>query len=506
MDENKEISEKIYTSLDETAEIVDDLTQIPKENALSLPKNAVMENQISKNSSKKKRKEKHHILIQIIFSITLAIGLWAYVINVVNPPQSVTFREIPVQLLGLDAINSTRLTIAGDGIYTVDVTVSASRSEINSISASDVNANINLTGLSAGQNYVSVKVSVPNNVTIEDIRSQKIQVYIEELVTEEKPVVIEHASIEGDYEVTITAKETNSVLVTGAKSLVDMIQKIQVNLDLNSLSVDKSTTSKLTGIPIDADGNEVKNVKLSHPQMYISASIYQVKEIPLDINYYGNPGLGAQLSRVELPNALRVKAVGSVLKTLQNIPTEAINIDGILDDTTLNVKYKLPENVYLAETAQEPNITFVLIHTGQISFTYQSSEIKILTPAPEDCENYSFSTNSVTVTAKGDLSTIRKLEAKDLQPSVDLSSLVNGDNNIALSCAYSNKKINIKISPTNLKVFANIPPEVEEVTTPTEIQEGETPQEPTAENTQEKAEEPTAENIQEQTNTTEEKQ
>ena len=72
-------------------------------------------------------------LLDIFFSIFIAIGLWAYVINVVNPPMSVTIRDVPVQVLGLESIQATRLTIAGDGVYTCDVTVNASRSEVSGV-------------------------------------------------------------------------------------------------------------------------------------------------------------------------------------------------------------------------------------------------------------------------------------------------------------------------------------------------------------------------------------
>ncbi|MBQ3579213.1 MAG: hypothetical protein II974_11185, partial [Firmicutes bacterium] len=126
-------------------------------------------------------------LLDIFFSIFIAIGLWAYVINVVNPPMSVTIRDVPVQVLGLESIQATRLTIAGDGVYTCDVTVNASRSEVSGVTADDLSASINLTGLSAGQNYVNVRVTAPSNITVEDIRSEKIQVYLDELVTEQKP-------------------------------------------------------------------------------------------------------------------------------------------------------------------------------------------------------------------------------------------------------------------------------------------------------------------------------
>ncbi len=410
-------------------------------------------------------------VIDIILSVIIAIGLWVYVINVVNPPMSVTIRDVPIQVLGLESIQSTRLTIAGDGVYTCDVTVNGARSDVIGIDADSLNASINLTGLSAGQNYVTVNVTGPSSISIEDIRSQKIQVYLDELVTEQKPVNIVHADIEGDYEVTITAQETDNMLVTGAKSLVSMIEEIRIDLDVNALKVDESTTLRIAGVPLDAEGNTVQNVKLSRDQIYITASIYQLFDVPLAITYEGTPGLGAQLSKVDLPQTLRVKGRSSLIKSLGAIPTDVINIEGITDDIVVPVVYRLPENVYLGDETEQPEASFTLIHTGEISFTYGRDEI-LVNNVPEDCLEYSLPEDFVaTVTAKGDLGIIRQIEAKDLQPFIDLSEIAGGENTVELQTNYKNARITVRIRPSGVKVTAVM----EEEELPPEPAEGQEP-------------------------------
>ena len=37
----------------------------------------------------------------IVISLIIAIGLWAYVIGETNPPDTKTFRDIPIQLINL---------------------------------------------------------------------------------------------------------------------------------------------------------------------------------------------------------------------------------------------------------------------------------------------------------------------------------------------------------------------------------------------------------------------
>ena len=407
-------------------------------------------------------------IFDIILSLAGAFALWAYVINVVNPPQSITIKDVPIQVLGVEAINATRLTIVGDGHYTCDVTVSASRSEIAGVTADDINATVNLEGLSAGQNYVIVKVAAPDHIAVEDIRSQKIQVYLEELVTEQRPLVISHAEIEGDYEVTITSRETDSVLVTGAKSLVAMVKEVRTDLDVASLSVDKTTTQRLITTPVDEDGNPIANVTLSHEKVYVSSAIYRVYDIPLATVYEGAPGLGAQLSKVEIPPTLKVKGKSSIISAIQSIETDLISIAGITDDYETPVKYHLPESVYLADVAEQPVAKFTLVHTGEISFTYGKDEI-LVRNVPEDCIGYEIAESGVTVTAKGDLSVIRKLEAKDLQPFIDLSEIVAGENLVDLETSFTSNKVTLRMRPA----FVTVTAEMEEELPPEEGLEGE---------------------------------
>ena len=69
-------------------------------------------------------------IINRVAAIVLAIVLWVYVISVVNPPTTVTVRQVPVTLLNQDYLDDSKLAIAGDGKYTVDVDLSGKRKDL----------------------------------------------------------------------------------------------------------------------------------------------------------------------------------------------------------------------------------------------------------------------------------------------------------------------------------------------------------------------------------------
>ncbi|MCF0150064.1 MAG: hypothetical protein HUJ80_01480 [Firmicutes bacterium] len=395
-------------------------------------------------------------IIDLVFSVAFAIGIWCYVISVVNPPQTVLIRQVPVQLQGLDSLKGSGYTIADSGEYSVDVEVKGPRSQVNAITENDIAASISLAGLTTGPNYVNVKVSAPDGLSIEKISTPKIPVNVDELITEVKPAVIYYPTRDDGFEVTIIMMEVENVRITGARTLVETVDQVRYDLNTDELLKDISTTQRIPGIVLDADGQIVENLKLSNSQLYVTAALYQTKDVPLNVSYEGTPGLGAQLSSVVYPRTLKLKARSSLMKNIDSIDAEIINIEGITSDLTVPLVYDLPDSVYLADDTKEPEAVFKLVHQGEISFTYDPSDISVKS-VPAECEGYHLEKRAVTVTAKGDLSIIRKLEAKDLQPFVDLSTIENGENEIRLQSDFVNENVSISIQPEFINVDAKMP-------------------------------------------------
>ncbi len=132
-------------------------------------------------------------ILRLITSVLISIALWVYVINVVNPSSTTTVRNIPVTLTGTEVLYGNNLAIQGSGAYTVDITVRANRSELSTLSADNIVAKADVSGLTLGQDYITVDVTVPREYTVEDIRSRKIQVYVDELERKTVPVEVSYS-------------------------------------------------------------------------------------------------------------------------------------------------------------------------------------------------------------------------------------------------------------------------------------------------------------------------
>ena len=117
-----------------------------------------------------------------VISVVIALILWVYVVNVINPPSSTTVTGVPVQLLNQEVLAASSLAIAGTDSYAVDVVVEGARSDIIALQADQVTAVADLFGMSKGQNYLVVSVSVPEKITVTEVGPAD-PVLIDELVS-----------------------------------------------------------------------------------------------------------------------------------------------------------------------------------------------------------------------------------------------------------------------------------------------------------------------------------
>ncbi|MBQ2218807.1 MAG: hypothetical protein II418_07685 [Firmicutes bacterium] len=361
-------------------------------------------------------------IINRVAAIVLAIVLWVYVISVVNPPTTVTVRQVPVTLLNQEYLDDSKLAIAGDGKYTVDVDLSGKRKDLI-LGPSDLSATADLSGLTPGQNYITVRVTSPSNTTVESIRTEKIQVYVDNLVSVAKPVVLDVANVPSDTEFTVLDLSQEQILVSGAKSLVDMVDHLTVHVDAGGLSVDEATEQQYALTPMDAEGNVVKAVKLESPFVSMSSTLYTVKSVPLYTRVDGAPGYGLELLSSSIPSAVSIKGTLLDLAKVNYVDAQPLDITDITTNTELPVVPVLPDGIALAANNGDLIASFTLSDQASMTMEADSSQI-VLENLPEGfTAAASGEPFTMQVTVKGPVETISDLTADIFAYYVDLSTI-----------------------------------------------------------------------------------
>ena len=283
-----------------------------------------------------------------IIAIIAGIAIWAYVIGVKDPVTTGTIKLVPVQLVNTNVMESAGLAIAGSGEYTVDVVVGGTRSIVNSAKAEDFVATADVSDLHIGQNYITVEVEAPSNLTINEIRTQKIQVYVDTAVAVEKDLRIFTANLPEGNELGAIEVQASNITVSGAQSLVDNVVAVQATIDAKDRALDESVTEDIALVPIDVDGNKVIGVKLSQTSLAIKSSLFSTKEVALNIPIEGELPEEVALRSEIIPASVVIKGPSKLIADIWTVDAQPVNISDVVESCSIPLELNLPEGIEAA--------------------------------------------------------------------------------------------------------------------------------------------------------------
>lgn len=217
-----------------------------------------------------------------ILSLLIAIFLWVYVMGEVDPTTSTTIKDVRVKLQQLDTLEEKELAVkGGNRQFTVDVVLEGSRAELNRLDRSEIRAEADLFGYEKGKNQVPVQVNVPENVTLKDVKTPRIEVVLEDLVSDYKTIEV---SFRGDTEENTEPGEVEcspaEIEVKGGKSAVKSVDSVRAEIRAAELT-DELQTFSVKPKAFDKDGNRVANVQLSAEMVDVSAILHYTKTIQI---------------------------------------------------------------------------------------------------------------------------------------------------------------------------------------------------------------------------------
>jgi YbbR domain-containing protein len=403
----------------------------------------------NKKERKKPTSPERERTINIIISIVIALVLWAYVIGQVNPTTTQVINNVPVQLLNVESLTSRGLAVAGDSEFNVDVVVKGTRSDIAALGDNKVVAQADLFGWSKGENFVPVTVTVPDGIDLVEVRTDKIKVTIEKLVAVSKPVEIVYTgTLNKSEEVGAVQIKPEQIEVTGASSDVATVDKIQVVVPVNALSA-AGEIVQAEVIPITKDGMEVPNVKLSASYVNVFAKIDTLKEVKLSAAFTGDlgNGLGAE---TKVPDTIWIKGGKDVLKSIDSVSTQPVDLTGMKKDGTVSLSVILPDGVELSQRNAELTAGISIVDVGTKTFTY--SPDKVLIEGLTKGKSVSMDSASIEVTVSAKKEVISDLTAADLKLYIDVTDATAGVQNAKIQVDSDASLQTVTIKPEKISI------------------------------------------------------
>lgn len=360
----------------------------------------------------------------LIIAIIAGVALWAYVVSVLDPITANTIKSVPVQLLNKSSIEAAGLAISGSGEYTVDVTVSGNRSNVNNVSAADFTATADVSELSKGQNYITVEVEAPSNLSVTEIRTQKIQVYVDTLVSETRPLHIILSNNAEGRELGNVRIDKDDFRISGAKNLVESVVALEAKLDTQGIQIDEEFTQTLSLVPVDAEGHRVAGINVSSANVELTASLYNTKEVALNVPVNGEFVTSVKLLSELIPSSVVIKGPSSQLAEIWAVDTRSIDRSTITESCTITLEPRLPDGIELADSSLGIAAVYEMLGRVSESITVTPENTVFFVNVPAGISPRLLENINIDYTVYEDAA--GKASADDFIVTIDMSEYVNG--------------------------------------------------------------------------------
>lgn len=209
--------------------------------------------------------------------------VWVMVITNLNPVNTVTIKDIPITLINTNVIEDTGKTYEViDNIKTIDAKIKDRKSVTDAITKDSIKVIADFNKLSY-VNSIPLEYSFDGNSEI-TLSNSTIQISLEDIATTEVTLEVETVGESNDlYYVSDISLDYDTVVISGARSVINTIGRVVLNVDESKLS--HNTILQLKPVIYDKNGEIINDEKLTlnRPEIKADIKLYKTKRVALNI-------------------------------------------------------------------------------------------------------------------------------------------------------------------------------------------------------------------------------
>lgn len=400
----------------------------------------------------KKRKITDNIPLKIM-SVAVAVVVWLIVVNIDNPVGTNYYTLTNVELINKEYVESSdtigKMCMPEEKQDSIRIAITTNKKIRDKIKVSDITATADLQqAVSLDTNPVMVPITVTCSVpgvTPNDIKvtPQNLSVNLDEKETQEFVVNVSRGDTKPgkDYEVGSLTANPEKVRITGPKSLVNKIDKVNATISLDGNTQDFTQDVNLTIIDKNQEAlsdSEMNSLRIeNNAKVSVTAKLWKIRQgVGISAGYVGSPASGYQVGTVTtVPDTISVAGSTEGLETLtQNdntitIPADSIDISGESRDVERKISLKdlLPDNVKLtSDSSEDVWVTVSILPESSREFTLSTKDIEVKNK-PDDLQ-VTFETAQIEIRIKSDTEDLDDLNTEtDIKASIDLKGKEEGN-------------------------------------------------------------------------------
>lgn len=372
-------------------------------------------------------KERKNNLTIKIFALIIAVILWGYVMDEVNPKQEREFRNIQVKYNNVASLERQGLEIMEPKEMDIKVTISGRRSDVLNVKDEDIIAEVDLNGYQEGEAKALITIDVPYMVQVVDYTPKEILFKFDKLIKKEKTVTLETVGdVPEGYSLGEAEIKPKSIYIEGPRSWVNSVSQV-----LATINIEDMTEYINLSVPInllDDQGNEVRGVEKGQNTVEIFIPIYQTKKVPVELQTEGQLPNNYEVLDISInPSVVEIKGRKQDLMDISSIKTKVIDINSLIGEKNVDVDLDIPENISLTKPNQKIQVTLNVDESKTKTFEYVLNDVKIKNLDPDLIIDEKELNTSFEITVKGSSSKIDTLKKEDLIIELNLLDLEEGN-------------------------------------------------------------------------------
>ena len=387
--------------------------------------------------------------VNIILSIIVAVCLWAYVIGETNPKDSKVFKNIPIEFVNEDVLDKSELAVLDVSSNIVDVTLTGTRVGLSNVKAGDITATVDLADAAMGSNELKVNIKCSDTVEVEDQSINKVTIRVERKAHKDVDVTVGYAGEFGDdQEPLVVELSKTSVTVSGAESKVKSVVAAQATISASEVE-NKLKTLSCNLIPINKDGAEVSNVKLSSNNVKITTELVKTKTVPLEVLITNN-ATDDIVRHASTPKTITLKGKGKQLDKIESVKAETVDISEVTESVSLPITVNLPEGVQVSEQSLAMKVNVTVEKPAEKKFVFSRDEIEI--NGLDSALKAVIEESDINIIFKGKQKNLDGLSKTDVTLSLDLSGYGEGSYTVEIKVTCDKAYTSYEVKPAKITV------------------------------------------------------
>lgn len=382
-----------------------------------------------------KRKITDNIALKIL-ALIFATLLWLISVNINDPTQTKTFRNIPVEILNKEILtNDNKVYEVLNKTDVIDrVRITGKRSILDEINEENIVATADMAERTFND---TIRINVTTNryasrlegninvsndtlqMVVEDM--QKMQLVVK-AVTKDEPA--------SGYMVGNVTMNQNLVHLSGPASVMSQIASASVTVSVAGIKEDIKTEGTLElydaeGTLID-DGNITKSIN----QFNVAVEILQLKEVPFKATTAGTPAAGYRATGImEIdPKVLTIAGKSRVIRNINEVVATDVDIEGATENVLASVEPKrfLPDGVILVG-GSAANVAAVKVYIEEEvteTFTVERSSFMAVGVPEGMVVNMDYLDETTEVKVRGLRADVNKITKASLHGIIDVGAFM----------------------------------------------------------------------------------